>query len=354
VPYREERTILIAGCGTSQAARWAARYPEATVVGIDISPASLDATQRLVERHQLDNLELRETPVEDVGGLGIEFDQIVCTGVLHHLADPPAGLRALRDVLAPEGALQLMVYARYGRLGIDLMRDYSRRLGLGTTESDIEDLRQVLREVPLGHPIDHQLRETADFRDPGAVADALLNPRERSYSVPDLLDLFDAGGLRFARWVRQAPYRPQCGIMARLPHGARIAAMDDVEQYSVMELFRGTMTRHSFIAYRDDSPIPTLDWGGETWRDYVALIPPTVVVVGEGVPAGMAAAVINQAHVDTDLVCFLTPEELAVFSALDGRTPVGEIQGASPALLERLWLHDLLVIDASAPSPTGP
>jgi SAM-dependent methyltransferase len=346
-PYREERIILLAGCGTSQAARWAGRHPKAKVVGIDVSSSSLEATKRLAERHGLVNLELRELPIEEAGTLGTEFDQIVCTGVLHHLVDPEAGLRALRDVLAPEGALQLMVYGRYGRFGIDLMREYSQRLGLETTTEDIDDLRRVLGEVPSGHPISHLLRETPDFRDPGAVADALLNPRERSYSVPDLYNLLGSGGMRFARWVRQAPYRPECGIMARLPHGERIATMGEVDQYTVMEMFRGTMSRHSLIAYRDDSPLPAL--GREAWRTYVPMIPPTVVVIEERLPPGLAAAVINRAHVDTDLVCFLSSDELAVFSAIDGRAPLGEIPGSSLALLERLWLHDLVMIDASEP-----
>jgi SAM-dependent methyltransferase len=346
-PYREERIILLAGCGTSQAARWAGRHPKAKVVGIDVSSSSLEATKRLAERHGLVNLELRELPIEEAGTLGTEFDQIVCTGVLHHLVDPEAGLRALRDVLAPEGALQLMVYGRYGRFGIDLMREYSQRLGLETTTEDIDDLRRVLGEVPSGHPISHLLRETPDFRDPGAVADALLNPRERSYSVPDLYNLLGSGGMRFARWVRQAPYRPECGIMARLPHGERIATMGEVDQYTVMEMFRGTMSRHSLIAYRDDSPLPALGW--EAWRTYVPMIPPTVVVIEERLPPGLAAAVINRAHVDTDLVCFLSSDELAVFSAIDGRAPLGEIPGSSLALLERLWLHDLVMIDASEP-----
>jgi SAM-dependent methyltransferase len=346
-PYREERIILLAGCGTSQAARWAGRHPKAKVVGIDVSSSSLEATKRLAERHGLVNLELRELPIEEAGTLGTEFDQIVCTGVLHHLVDPEAGLRALRDVLAPEGALQLMVYGRYGRFGIDLMREYSQRLGLETTTEDIDDLRRVLGEVPSGHPISHLLRETPDFRDPGAVADALLNPRERSYSVPDLYNLLGSGGMRFARWVRQAPYRPECGIMARLPHGERIATMGEVDQYTVMEMFRGTMSRHSLIAYRDDSPLPAL--GREAWRTYVPMIPPTVVVIEERLPPGLAAAVINRAHVDTDLVCFLSSDELAVFSAIDGRARLGEIPGSSLALLERLWLHDLVMIDASEP-----
>jgi SAM-dependent methyltransferase len=356
LPYRDVRTILIAGCGTSQAARWAARHPKARVVGIDVSPASLEATQRLAKHHGLKNLELRELPIEKAGTLGTKFDQIVCTGVLHHLVDPAAGLRALRDVLAPEGAIQLMVYAAYGRFGIDLMRDYSRRLGLEATADDIETLRETLREVPLGHPISHQLRETPDFQDPGAVADAMLNPRDRSYSVPELFDLLAAGGVRFARWVRQAPYRPQCGIIARLPHGERISRMDEADQYAVMELFRGTMTRHSLIAQRDDSLLPSrpIDWDGDTWRHHVALIPSTVVVVEDRLPSGMAGAVINRAHIDPDLVCLLTADELAVFSTIDGTTSLGEIPGASSPLLQRLWLHDLVLIDASEPRSDKP
>ena len=51
------------------------------------------------------------------------FDQIVCTGVLHHLADPDVGLSALRSVLKPDGAMQLMVYAPYGRTGIYMLQD---------------------------------------------------------------------------------------------------------------------------------------------------------------------------------------------------------------------------------------
>jgi len=36
----------------------------------------------------------------------------------YHLADPDAGLRALRAALRPGGARYLMVYAPYGRTGV--------------------------------------------------------------------------------------------------------------------------------------------------------------------------------------------------------------------------------------------
>ena len=65
------------------------------------------------------------------------FDQIVCTGVLHHLENPDAGLAALRDVLKPDGAMHLMVYAPYGRTGIYMLQEFCRRVGIRATDEGI-------------------------------------------------------------------------------------------------------------------------------------------------------------------------------------------------------------------------
>ncbi len=48
--------------------------------------------KRLVEHHGLTNVELHLLPIEGADTLGTSFDQIVCTGVLHHLADPATWL----------------------------------------------------------------------------------------------------------------------------------------------------------------------------------------------------------------------------------------------------------------------
>jgi 2-polyprenyl-3-methyl-5-hydroxy-6-metoxy-1,4-benzoquinol methylase len=108
---RADREILVAGCGTSQAAIHALREPDARITAIDISETSLRHTRELQRKYGLRNLDLHRLAIEDVEELGRTFEQIVCTGVLHHLPDPDKGLRSLRDVLAPEGAMQLMVYA---------------------------------------------------------------------------------------------------------------------------------------------------------------------------------------------------------------------------------------------------
>ncbi|MCA9537232.1 MAG: class I SAM-dependent methyltransferase, partial [Myxococcales bacterium] len=93
--------VLIAGCGTAEAAALAARNPTARVLGVDISGPAIASQRALVERYGLRNVELRECAVEDVAALGRKFDFISVAGVLHHLADPAAGLRALGAVLRP-------------------------------------------------------------------------------------------------------------------------------------------------------------------------------------------------------------------------------------------------------------
>jgi len=103
--YRADLDVLVAGCGTWQAAKYALCHPVARVVAIDISPASLECTGGLAKKYDLNNLELRQLPIENVSDLDHQFDLILCTGVLHHMADPDAGLRALRSVLKPDGAV---------------------------------------------------------------------------------------------------------------------------------------------------------------------------------------------------------------------------------------------------------
>src|SRR4249920_2211552 len=208
-PYREDQSILIAGCGTSQAAKHALRWPAAQVTGIDFSATSVRSTEELKRKYDLNNLQVRQLPIERVGDLKTSFDQIICTGVLHHLAEPDAGLRALRDVLKPDGgAMHLMVYAPYGRTGVYMLQEFCRRIGIPANDKEIRDLIAALTALPPGHPLENLLREVPDLRQEAALADALLHPQDRAYSVPQLFDFIEKAGLTFGRWLKQAPYTP--------------------------------------------------------------------------------------------------------------------------------------------------
>ena len=103
--YQADLEILVAGCGTFQAAVLAYMNRGATVVAIDVSQSALNHHRQLKDKHGLDNLELHLLPIEEVSALSRDFDLIVSSGVLHHMADPLAGLTTGRK--AAEGAAAL-------------------------------------------------------------------------------------------------------------------------------------------------------------------------------------------------------------------------------------------------------
>lgn len=357
-PYKEDQSILIAGCGTSQAAKHALRWPAAQVIGIDFSETSVQCTEELKRKHNIDNLQVRRLPIERVHELRTAFDQIVCTGVLHHMADPDAGLVALRNVLKPDGAMHLMLYAPYGRTGIYMMQEFCRRTGIHATDEGIRDLIVALKALPPGHPLQTLLHDAPDFREQAALADALLHPQDRGYSVPQVFDFLSRAGLTFGRWIKQAPYSPQCGVMAQIPQASQLSQLFPAAQYAAVELFRGTMVRHSMIAYRDDPRNPQMvSFAGDAWREYVPIRMPDTICLQERLPAGAAAVLINQSHTYRDLFMPIDSAEKHLFDAIDGICTIGEIlhntlPSSQPEtqvarardFFERLWWHDQIVV----------
>ena len=353
-PYRDDRTILVAGCGTSQAAKYALRWPRAKVTGIDVSATSIEQTELLKRKHRLENLEVVQLPVERAAELGLGFDHVVCTGVLHHLSDPDKGLRALHDVLEPDGAMYVMVYAPYGRAGVYLLQDYCHRLGIGTSSKEIKDLVASLKALPPDHPLIPLLRNAPDLRQEGAVADALLHPQDRAYSVPQLFSFLAAGGFKFGRWLRQAAYLPQCGMLASSPHQPLLTRLPVEDQYAAVELFRGSMVRHSAVAYRNDRPNrDSVKFDGDAWLGYVPIRLPGTICVQEKLPPGVAGVLINRRHTYTDIYLPINAQQKNLYDAVDGKRSIGEIapeaapRNIARVLFEGLWQYDQVVFDAS-------
>lgn len=349
--YRADFDVLVAGCGTWQAAKFALCHPAARVTAIDVSTTSIQHTEVHKQKYDLTNLETRLVSIENVAELDQQFDLIVCTGVLHHLADPDAGLRALRAVLKPDGAMYLMLYAPYGRAGIYIIQDYCRRLGLEPSSEEVKNLNAMIERLPQHHPLLLTLRGDRKPMDPYTVTDALLNPRERAYSVPELLDFLQRNDMTLGRWYWQAAYLPQCGSFSESPHAKRLAALPTNEQYAVMELWRGLMTMHSLVAHRNDmNGGAKVSFGDESYLQYVPFRLPWTKCVEEPIPAGAAGVLVNQTHVFRDLFLTLDKEQKQMFNAIDGRRSVGEIvesvEGASPKareFFEKLWQYDQVV-----------
>jgi SAM-dependent methyltransferase len=357
---RAGQEILIAGCGTSQAARYALREPGARITAIDISKASLTHTLQLQEKYRLNNLILRQLSIQDVQELGQTFDHIVCTGVLHHLADPDAGLRSLRSVLKKDGVMQIMVYASYGRAGIYMMREYCQLLGIAPSRQELEALGATLTSLPDDHPLSRLVRRVTDFQHPEALADAFLHPQDRAYTVSQIHEWLDRCGMTFGRWTEQAPYLPQCGAVARTPHAARLNELPEKSQHAAVELLRGTMTQHSFAAYRDDRPTEPqpVRFTGEQWRSYIPIRLPWTQCVRDRVPTGSVAVLLNRAHKHPDLVLPINGAQLRLFNEMDGKQTLGEIvrnsgreETRAVEFFQHLWRYDQIVFDASQAPP---
>ncbi len=305
---------------------------------------------------------LRQLAIERVEELGTSFDQIVCTGVLHHLPDPDAGLAALRSVLKPDGAMHLMVYAPYGRTGIYMLQEFCRRVGIHASDDGIRDLVTALQSLPPDHPLESLLRQAPDFRHEAALADALLHPQDRAYSVPQLFTFLEDAGLSFGRWIKQAPYSATCGVLAKLPQAAQMARLSPMEQFAAAELFRGTMVRHSVVAYRNDRReiAAPIDFFGDAWLRYTPLRMSDTLTIQERLPAGAAAVLINQTHTYRDLFLPISAAEKRLLDGVDGHRTIRDIleltqpasSDASPlnvarTFFERLWWHDQVVFNTS-------
>jgi SAM-dependent methyltransferase len=353
--YRPDLDVLVAGCGTWQAAKYALCHPAAHVVGIDLSPTSLEHTEMLKQKYNLTNLEMRQLPIENVADLDQRFDHIICTGVLHHLVDPDAGLRALQSVLRSEGAMYLMVYARYGRTGVHMLQEYCRKLGIGTSEHEIYDLTAALRLLPQHHPLLSMLRGSRDALDADLLTDALLNPRDRTYSVPQLFDFLESNDLQLGRWYWQAAYSPQCGSITTTPHAQRLAALPEREQYIAMELWRGLMSNHDLVVHRNDVNNDGLKvrFDDERYLRYVPIRRAWTICVEEGLPPGAAGVLLNQTHLFQDLFLVIAAPERRLFEAIDGRRSISEIvdkvkeTGDARLFFEKLWWYDQVVFDTS-------
>jgi SAM-dependent methyltransferase len=317
--------ILIAGCGTAQATEFAITNPNAQFTAVDLSSKSLDHTRMLLDKYQCKNVSLHQMSLENVTQFGKEFDLIISTGVLHHMPDPSVGLKALRDCLKPDGRLFAMVYGQYGRTGVYMFQEYCRLLGVTWQPGDCEQLRQVLKHTPADHPIVPLAKRTHDLLSDAGMADLLLHPQDRAYTVPQLLDWLTTCGMTMERWWMQAPYLPQCCPLAQTPHAQKLQALPINEQYAAAELFRGNLHMHTFIASRGDKPQTQINWQSADWRDLIPMRTRGVSVRTDKLPNGALAALSQSGHLFPVPGVLLTQQTLPMYQGIDQQVTLGDL-----------------------------
>jgi 2-polyprenyl-3-methyl-5-hydroxy-6-metoxy-1,4-benzoquinol methylase len=252
----ESLRLLDAGCGTGDSAIYmASQASGATVVALDQSAPSLEIARRRAAVRGLSNIEFVTAPLLDLPRLGLgPFDYIVCSGVLHHLEDPAAGVRALTDALAPDGGLGILLYGQVGRMPIYQLQELMRRLSDGEPLADRVALaEQALQAVAPGHffKLANLERGLLDLSAYGAagIVDLLLHARDRAYTVDEVHTLLDATDLRLLSFVRPLFYRPESYPLSEALR-ERVARLDERERQAIAELLHGRLAIHQFYAAR--------------------------------------------------------------------------------------------------------
>ena len=197
VPVAAKPRVLVAGCGTGHDALWlASNIAGSNVLGVDLSLTSLAYARRMADRLGVRNVAFRHGDILRLGTLTERFDCIASTGVLHHMREPLAGLRAIAKLLRPGGVMKLGFYSRRARESVTAARNIIAASGIASTPADIRRFRQQVFDAPADSPL-KELEYAPDFYSTRMCRDLLFHIEEHQYTLPEIGEMLQACGLEF-------------------------------------------------------------------------------------------------------------------------------------------------------------
>src|SRR5215471_9038690 len=251
-PFR----ALVAGGGTGDACIMLAqqmvdRRCPGDVVYLDVSMASRQICEARAKARGLRNIQFITGSLLDLPTMPIgKFDYIDCTGVLHHLPDPLAGLQALASVLNPEGGVGIMLYGEYGRSGVYAMQEMLRTLA--PPSMALEDRLAMAKRLIRFLPTTNLFRRNPYLNDhvtggDAGLYDLLLHSCDRAFTVPEIGAMAHQSGLRVVAFLEPVRYEPATymsdPIIAR-----QASSLPLVERAAFAERLAGNLRTHVFYA----------------------------------------------------------------------------------------------------------
>ena len=257
--------ILDAGCGTGVSTDYLCHLnPGSRVLAVDISAGALAVARERCRRSSADShvqaLRIEQRSLLDLVNEG-PFDYINSVGVLHHLRQPEAGLKALAERLRPGGVLHLFLYADGGRWEIQRTQRALNLLGVGTGAEGLRLGRALLANLPETNRLrrHHEQRWALDTNADANFADMYLHPQECSYSIKSLLAFIAASGLTFAGFSNPEVWDP-----ARLLQGElleRASGLSELERWRLVEELDPDISHVEFFLTK--GPLLRVDWNDD-------------------------------------------------------------------------------------------
>jgi SAM-dependent methyltransferase len=340
--FRSGFRALVAGGGTGDTVIYLAeqlRNCDAEIVYLDMSSASREIAEARARVRKLDNIRWITGSIMKLPELGLgEFDYIECCGVLHHLESTEAGLQALNSVLREDGAIFLMLYARYGRQSVydmqALLQTYIPA-GLSMPER-VRMARRLIAALPPSNSFirnldtwKHEISPTGNG-DIG-LYDLLLHSKDRCFDVPELYALAQGCGLQLLGFpVRQHDYDPLNHI-SDPELRAQLSQMDPPRRHAIAEQLLCNIDKHEFFLARTARRAASLDDESLSLRSFRTLLDNAPKLAASMVPG----KTLRYADGETTLQIPCTPVSKLIYAHMDGHTSLRElrrrIQAAIPA-----------------------
>ncbi len=255
--FTKKFRVLIAGGGTGDSTVYLAeqlKNIDAEVVYLDFSKNSMEIAQKRAQyRGVKDKITWINDSIFNIPKLKLgKFDYITCTGVLHHLESPDAGLKVLADSLTSGGGMAIMVYAQYGRTGVYQIQEMLRMInkGVSSRQEEVKNGWNAVNALPDSNWYKRGRELLNDHINHGDIGmyDMFLHKQDRAYTVPQIYDFVENAGLNFIEYnsahsrimLKPETYFKDAEFLKK------IKSLEDKAQAAICEIMCGSIIKHSF------------------------------------------------------------------------------------------------------------
>ena len=234
------KNILIAGCGTGhEPLNMATYYPDAHILGVDLSVSSLAYGKQKAVEFGIDNVEFMQADILALEELGQQFDLIKCSGVLHHMEDPVEGWSKLLTCLKPDGIMKIALYSEVARQSVVLCRNWIKEQGFASTPEGIRDFRQGIMEMDDANPL-KEIMNWTDFFSMSMCRDLVFHVQEHRVTPLWIKSVLDDLGLNCTSMSINNPFFIK-EYLSMYPDDPKVKNLDNLHEYE----------KHNPSAFRD-------------------------------------------------------------------------------------------------------
>lgn len=238
--------ILIVGCGTLEPVAVALANPQAQILAVDLSSASMKKLKWMARwKGVASQIQTWVGDLEKIPEEKGKFDYLIATGVLHHLENPERALQKLIEKTHEKTVFRIMYYSRWGRDLLYGAKDMARMLGIRNPKK----FRSFMDSLPADHPYRIYFHLYEDARSDGGLADGYLHPCDRPLDAFALRNLLNLAGLEASLFLHHPEGQPEAADR----WGAEVKNLDAWQKLALLELYGEMNENFIFFARRKES-----------------------------------------------------------------------------------------------------